>query len=101
MLSHPESSLQGWMVVAASFSLSFLGWGVIYSFGVLLPLLSSSFSVGRAEASLTPALLAFLTLASGPLAAALVRRRGHRAVTLAGVFLAALGFFLASLYTPS
>ena len=88
-----------WTVVAASFTLSFLGWGIIYSFGVLLPLLASHFQVGRAEAATTPAILAFLTLTTGPLAALLVRRLGHRTVTMAGVFLACSGLLLAGLYT--
>ena len=116
------------LAILASFCLSFLSWGTIYRFttflissttiitasitfpvtstpslspssAVLLPLLSSHYSVGRAEAAATPALLTFLTLATGPLAASLLPRLGPRATALAGVALATGGLLAGALYT--
>ena len=94
-----ERQLPPALVLAASFALSFLGWGTIYSSAVLLPSLASRFQVGRAEAAISPALLAFLALATGPLAAALLNRLGHSRVTLAGVAIAVSGLVLGGLYT--
>ena len=87
------------LVLVASFALSFLGWGTIYSSAVLLPSLADRFHVGRAEAAISPALLAFLALATGPLAAACLPRLGHRLVTLAGVAIAVAGLVLGGIYT--
>ena len=94
-----ERQLPPVLVLAASFALSFLGWGTIYSSAVLLPSLAARFHVGRADAAISPALLAFLALATGPLAAALLPRLGHCLVTLAGVATAVAGLVLGGLYT--
>ena len=42
--------------------------------------------------------MTFLTLGSGPLAAFMVKRLGHRIVTLIGVSLATVGLFFAGFY---
>ena len=87
-----------WTIVAASFMVSFLQDGFRDSFGLLLPTVSQHFGVGRAEAALTNSIMTFLTLGSGPLAAFMVKRLGHRIVTLIGVSLATLGLFIAAFY---
>ena len=94
-----ERQLPPVLVLAASFALSFLGWGTIYSSAVLLPSLAARFHVGRADAAISPALLAFLALATGPLAAVLLPRLGHCLVSLAGVAIAVAGLVLGGLYT--
>ena len=114
----PDGGCLAWMIVAASFMVSFLqvlkiwvslkldkGFRLTFSnclwllfedgfrdsFGLLLPSISSFYSVGRASAALTSSLMTSLTLGSGPLAAWLLLRWGHRSVTLVGTLLAAGG----------
>ena len=95
--SHPDGGCLAWTIVAASFMVSFLQDGFRDSFGLILPTISSHFNIGRAEAALTNSIMTFLTLGSGPLAAFLVKRLGHRIVTLIGVSLATVGLFISGL----
>eukprot|EP00092_Neocalanus_flemingeri_P017707 GFUD01019160.1.p1 GENE.GFUD01019160.1~~GFUD01019160.1.p1 ORF type:complete len:452 (+),score=88.21 GFUD01019160.1:104-1459(+) len=94
----PDGGCFAWTIVAASFMVSFLQDGFRDSFGLILPAICNHFDVGRAEASLTNSLMVFLTLGSGPLAAWMVKRLGHRLTTVIGVVLSALGLIIAGLY---
>ena len=112
-----------WTVVAASFMISLIQEGTIYSFGILVPRISDRFGVGRAEASLASSIFIFLTFASGPAVAALIirwltlqmkgtmgnmdiiahidlcySRWGHRPVTILGAVLSAAGLLGAAVY---
>jgi len=95
---HPDGGCLAWTIVAASFMVSFLQDGFRDSFGLILPAVSEQFGVGRAEAALTNSIMTFLTLGSGPLVAIMVKKFGHRIVTLMGVCLATIGLFLAGVY---
>ena len=94
-----RGKIQPIWVLVASFTLSFLSWGTIYSSSVLLPSIASRFHVGRADAAFFVSLLAFLALVLGPVTAALLPRLGHRLVTLVGVVTATAGVALGGLYT--
>ena len=96
--SHPDGGCLAWTIVAASFMVSFLQDGFRDSFGLILPVVSKQFGVGRAEAALTNSIMTFLTLGSGPLVAVMVKKFGHRIVTLVGVCLSTIGLFLAGVY---
>ena len=74
--SKPDGGCVAWTVVAASFMISLIQEGTIYSFGILVPRISDRFGVGRAEASLASSIFIFLTFASGPAVAALIIRCG-------------------------
>ena len=75
---------------------SFLHDGFRDSFGLILPSICNHFTVGRAEASFTNSIMVFLTLGSGPLAAYMVKKIGHRLTTIIGV--SAVGLIIAGLY---
>ena len=69
---------------------SFLQDGFRDSFGLILPAICNHFHVGRAEASFTNSIMVFLTLGSGPLAAYMVKKMGHRLTTIIGVIMSAV-----------
>jgi len=96
--SHLDGGCLAWTIVAASFMVSFLQDGFRDSFGLLMPTISDHFKVGRAEATLTNSIMTFLTLGSGPLAAFMVKKLGHRIVTHIGVALSTAGLFIAAYY---
>ena len=96
--SRPDGGCFAWTIVAASFMVSFLQDGFRDSFGLILPSICNHFHVGRAEASFTNSIMVFLTLGSGPLAACMVKKVGHRLTTVIGVVLSALGLIIAGLY---
>ena len=72
--------------------------GLLYSFGVLLPLIGKEFDVGKKEASLIHTLMTLATLGSGPVVAEATKRFGHRAVSVAGALLAMAGLTAAGFY---
>ena len=94
----PDGGCLAWTIVAASFMVSFLQDGFRDSFGLILPSICQHFRIGRADASLTNSIMVFLTLGSGPLAAYMVRKLGHRLTTILGVVLSSLGLIIAGLY---
>ena len=96
--SQPDGGCFAWTIVAASFMVSFLQDGFRDSFGLILPAICNHFHVGRAEASFTNSIMVFLTLGSGPLAAYMVKKMGHRLTTIIGVVMSAFGLIIAGLY---
>lgn len=94
----PDGGCLAWSIVAASSIVSFIQDGFLYSFGLLLPVLSTEFGVSKTEASLVHTLMSFMTLGSGPVVAEMTKRFGHRAVSVAGTLLAMAGLAAAGLY---
>ena len=94
----PDGGCFAWTIVAASFMVSFLQDGFRDSFGLILPSICNHFHVGRAEASFTNSIMVFLTLGSGPLAAYMVKKLGHRLTTVIGVVMSTIGLIIAGLY---
>lgn len=93
----PDGGWKAWLVVAASFMISAIQDGILYSFGVFLPSLTTFFETGRATTTIILSVMTFMTLGFGPVAAFLVDKLGHRGTTIFGAALSCLAFFLTAL----
>ena len=71
---------------------------MIYSFGLLLPVISTTFGAGKTEASLVHTLMSLMTLGSGPVVAEAIKKFGHCLVSVVGTLLAMAGLAAAGLY---
>jgi OFA family oxalate/formate antiporter-like MFS transporter len=83
----------GWVVVAAAFTLMFVGFGAAYSFAAFFKAFQSEFDASRADVSWVFSVSAFLWFTLGAPGGMLADRFGPRRVALAGVacMVAALG----------
>jgi MFS family permease len=83
----------GWVVVAAAFTLMFVGFGAAYSFAAFFKAFQSEFGASRAHVALVFSVAAFLWFLFGAPGGVLADRFGPRRVALAGVacLVAALG----------
>jgi MFS family permease len=86
----------GWLVVAAAFAVSFVGFGSAYTFSAFVESLQKDFAASRGSVSLVFSLAGFLYfglgIASGPLA----DRWGSRRLAVAGMILTGMGLAIAS-----
>jgi MFS family permease len=88
---------QGWRVVAAAFTLMFLGFGAAYSFAAFFPAFEAEFGAARAHVSLVFSLCALLWFSLGVPGGMLADRFGPRGTCLAGALCLAGGLALTSL----
>ena len=86
----------GWAVVAAAFTLMFVGFGAAYSFAAFFSAFQAEFGAPRGHVALVFSVAAFIWFAIGAPAGMLSDRFGPRKVTLAGVVLIAASLWLAS-----
>jgi MFS family permease len=85
----------GWIVVAAAFVITFVGFGSAYTFASFLAAFQAEFGASRGAVSLVFSLAGFLYFALGPVSGALADRWGARVLTAAGMGLVGLGLILA------
>ena len=71
---------------------------MISSFGLLLPVISTTFGAGKTEASLVHTLMYSMMLCSGPVVAEAIKKFGHCLVSVVGTLLAMAGLAAAGLY---
>jgi MFS family permease len=92
-----DNSRYGWVMVAAAFTLMFVGFGAAYSFAAFFSAFESEFGASRGEIALVFSLCAFLWFSSGAPAGMLADRFGARRVAIAGVACLVLALGVASM----
>jgi len=86
----------GWLVVAAAFAITFVGFGSAYTFSAFLEFLQRDFGASRGSVSLVFSLAGFLYFGLGIVSGPLADRYGARRLALAGMLLIGLGLAAAS-----
>lgn len=97
----PPDGGYGWVIVIASFFISVITDGIIFTVGeALVKVWENDFRTTVMQASIAPSLLFGFYLLSGPLASALANIFGLRLVVIAGALTTFVGFILSS-FVPS
>ncbi|MGE0152336.1 MAG: MFS transporter [Reyranellaceae bacterium] len=86
----------GWVVVASTFMVLCVGFGVAYAFNAFFLPLQQAYGATRGETSLVFSIAGFLYFALGAVSGPLADRWGPRPVVAAGVLVTAAGLALAS-----
>lgn len=86
----------GWFVVAATFAVTFVGFGSAYSFGAFLLSLQHDFAASRGSVSLAFSLAGFFYFGLGVVTGPLADRWGARHLAVFGMLLTGLGLATAS-----
>src|SRR5271168_4356685 len=86
----------GWLVVAGGFTVTFVGFGCVYSFSAFIESLQRDFGAARGSVSLVFSLAGFLYFAVGSVSGPLADRFGSRRLALIGMILIGAGLALAS-----
>lgn len=85
----------GWIVVAATFAITFVGFGSAYTFSAFVDSLQRDFGASRGLVSLVFSLAGFLYFSLGMVSGPLADRWGARRIAMAGMLLAGLGMIAA------
>jgi len=86
----------GWVVVAAAFTLMFVGFAAAYSFAAFFGAFEAEFGASRGDIALVFSVAAFLWFLSGAPAGMIADRYGARRVALFGVCCLAVALWVAS-----
>jgi MFS family permease len=86
----------GWIVVAAGFAVTFVGFGCVYSFTAFIYPLERDFGASRGAVSAVFSLAAFIYFGLGSVSGPLADRFGSRRLALAGMILVGLSLAAAS-----
>ncbi len=86
----------GWLVVAAAFAVSFVGFGSAYTFSAFVESLQKDFAASRGSVSLVFSLAGFVYFGLGIVSGPLADRWGSRRLAVAGMVLIGVGLALAS-----
>lgn len=81
----------GWLVVAAAFAVTFVGFGSAYTFSAFIEPLQEAFGASRGAVSLVFSLAGFLYFALGIVSGPLADRWGARRLAMAGMLLVGAG----------
>jgi MFS transporter, OFA family, oxalate/formate antiporter len=92
----PQRLFYGWLVVAGGFTVTFVGFGCVYSFSAFIDSLQQDFGASRGSVSLVFSLAGFLYFAVGLVSGPLADRFGSRRTALVGMILIGIGLALAS-----
>jgi MFS family permease len=92
----PDQLFYGWMVVAAAFAITFVGFGSAYTFSAFVVPLQREFGASRGSVSLVFSLAGFLYFGLGALSGPLADRWGARRLAVLGMLLVGTGLALAS-----
>ena len=87
----------GWVVVAAAFTLMFIGFGAAYSFAAFFSAFEAEFGASRGDIALVFSVAAFMWFACGAPAGVLADRYGVRPVAAAGVVCLVAALWIASI----
>lgn len=94
-----KSVFYGWFVVAATFAITFVGFGAAYSFSAFVGPLQKEFGASRGLVSLVFSLAGFLYFGVGLVSGPLADRWGAKRIAMGGMLLAGLGMILAGCAT--
>ena len=100
MSSHTTTApriFHGWLVVAATFAVTFVGFGSAYTFSAFVESLQRDFGASRGSVSLVFSLAGFLYFGLGIVSGPLADRFGARRLAVAGMIMTGLGLAAASL----
>jgi MFS family permease len=86
----------GWIVIAAAFAVSFVGFGGAYTFSAFVEDLQKEFGASRGSVSLVFSLSSFLYFGLGIVSGPLADRWGARRLAVCGMMLVGMGFVAAS-----
>lgn len=90
----------GWVVLCASFFVSFILDGVMYSFGIILDEIKKDFQVEDEVSNLLSSFNTGFLFCSGPIVAGLANSFGCRAVVMGGAVVTA-AMYMATVYAPN
>ena len=91
MAPSPPRLFYGWLVVAAAFAVTFVGFGSAYTFSAFLEPLQRDFGASRGSVSLVFSLAGFLYFGLGIISGPLADRFGSRRLAFTGMVLTGLG----------
>jgi MFS family permease len=86
----------GWLVVAATFAITFVGFGSAYSFGAFLLPLQHDFNASRGSVSVVFSVAGFFYFGLGAVTGPLADRWGAKRLAVGGMLLTGLGLVVAS-----
>src|SRR5476649_1086405 len=89
-LPHPQI-FRGWVVVAAAFAVTFVGFGSAYTFSAFVESLQRDFAASRGSVSLVFSLAGFLYFGLGMISGPLADRWGSRRLAIIGMILTGTG----------
>src|SRR5687767_5591892 len=92
----PNRLFYGWIVVAAAFAVTFIGFGCAYTFSAFVQPLQSEFGASRGSVALAFSLSGFVYFGFGLVSGPLADRWGARRLAMAGMLLVGSGLALAS-----
>jgi MFS family permease len=87
----------GWIIVAAAFAITFIGFGSAYTFSMFVGALQIEFGASRGSVSLVFSLAGFIYFGFGVISGPLADRFGARRLAILGMALIGVGLALASI----